>query len=65
MGTDGSVKNIRCISSLNIRVAHEAKGIAGAVLPYLYEEKKLCSTLLINPFPSSSSYAYMEYRQMC
>lgn len=39
MGTDGSVKNIRCISSLNIRVAHEAKGIAGAVLPYLYEEK--------------------------
>ena len=40
MGTDGSVKNIRCISSLNIRVAHEAKGIAGAVLPYLYEEKK-------------------------
>ena len=49
MGTDGSVKNIRCISSLNIRVAHEAKGIAGAVLPYLYEEKKLCSTLLISP----------------
>lgn len=39
MGTDGSVKNIRCISSLNIRVAHEAKGIAGVVLPYLYEEK--------------------------
>ena len=29
--------------------AHEAKGIAGAVLPYLYEEKKLCSTLLISP----------------
>ena len=49
MGTDGSVKNIRCISSLNIRVAHEAKGIAGVVLPYLYEEKKLCSTLLISP----------------
>ena len=49
MGTDGSVKNIRCISSLNIRVAYEAKGIAGVVLPYLYEEKKLCSTLLISP----------------
>ena len=49
MGTDGSVKNIRCISSLNIRVAHEAKAIAGVVLPYLYEEKKLCSTLLISP----------------
>ena len=28
---------------------HEAKGIAGVVLPYLYEEKKLCSTLLISP----------------
>lgn len=46
---DGSVKNIRYISSLNIRVAHEAKGAALPLLPWLYEGQRLNNILIISP----------------
>lgn len=46
---DGSVKNIRYISSLNIRIAHEAKGVAVPLLPWLYEGQTLKNTLIISP----------------
>ncbi|MDO4292880.1 MAG: stage III sporulation protein AA [Eubacteriales bacterium] len=49
LGPDGMVKNIRHISSLNIRIAHQARGAGTEVLPFLYEGKTLCSTLLISP----------------
>lgn len=49
MNADGTVRNVRYISSLNIRIAHEAKGVALPVLPYLYENKRLCNTLLLSP----------------
>lgn len=45
----GSVKNIRYISSLNIRIAHEAKGCALPVLPFLYTETGLENTLILSP----------------
>lgn len=46
---DGSVKNVRYISSLNIRIAHEVKGAAKTVMPWLYEEGRLKNTLIISP----------------
>lgn len=46
---DGSIKNIRYISSLNIRIAHEAKGAAVPLLPWLYEGQKLQNILIVSP----------------
>lgn len=46
---DGRVKTVRDISSLNIRVAHEVKGCAEHVLPYLMDGKTFLDTLLISP----------------
>lgn len=46
---DGSVRTMKHIASMNIRVAHEVKGSADKVLPYLYEGGKLCNTLIISP----------------
>lgn len=46
---DQTVKNVRYISSINIRVAREVKGAALGLLPYLYKEKRLCNCLVISP----------------
>lgn len=47
---DGHViKSLKYISAINIRIAHEIKGVADEILPYLYEKKELKSTLLISP----------------
>ena len=43
------VKNIRYISSVHIRVAHEVKGCADTVLPRIARQKELCHTLIISP----------------
>lgn len=43
------VKNMIYISSMNIRIAHEVKGCADSVIPYISREKELCHTLLISP----------------
>lgn len=40
------VKTITEISSLNIRIAHEIKGCADNILPYLWENSILCPTLI-------------------
>lgn len=45
----GGVRNLRDISSLNIRLSHEKKGTADAVLPFLYENGRVCHTLLVSP----------------
>ncbi|MGL5259193.1 MAG: stage III sporulation protein AA [Lachnospiraceae bacterium] len=42
----GTIKNI---SAINIRISHEIKGIGKSVLPYLYENGYLHSTLIISP----------------
>lgn len=49
LGQDGSVKNLRNISSMNIRVPHEAKGSAAGVLFWLYENGRLKNTLIMSP----------------
>ena len=45
----GAVKNIRNISSMNIRIAHEFVGCADGLVDYVYEGKKIYNTLIISP----------------
>lgn len=47
--TSETIKNMKHISYMNIRVAHQIKGAADPVLPYLYEKGRLFSTLIISP----------------
>lgn len=45
----GKVRTMKYICGINIRIAHEIKGAAGAVLPFLYENGKPKSVLIISP----------------
>lgn len=47
-GREG-VRTIKHISYVNIRIAHQIKGAADKVLPYLYKDGKLKNTLIISP----------------
>lgn len=42
-------KNMKHISFLNIRLAHEVIGCSEQVLPHLLQEQELCHTLIISP----------------
>lgn len=42
-------KNMKHISFLNIRLAHEVIGCSKQLLPYLLQEGELCHTLIISP----------------
>lgn len=46
---EGKIRNMKHIRYMNIRISHEIKGAADTVMPYLYEERSLLSTLLISP----------------
>ena len=46
---DGRVKNLRCLSSLNIRVAHAVPGCGEEALRALVQEGEFPSTLLLAP----------------
>ncbi len=46
---NGHIRNLRYISSINVRVSHEIKGCADHVLPYLINEKSILHTLIISP----------------
>ncbi len=46
---DGAVKNVRHVSSMNIRIAREVKGAACKVMPWLYENTRLANILIISP----------------
>lgn len=45
----GKVKNLKQVSSLNIRVSHEIMNCADSVLPYITYNKKIYHTLIISP----------------
>lgn len=45
----GRVKNVKHISFINIRVSHEKKGCGKEILPYIYDGKSICHTLIISP----------------
>lgn len=46
---DGQIKNLRQLSSLNLRLAHEVRGCGAGVLPRLFEEGRFCGTLILAP----------------
>ena len=46
---NGEVKNIKHISSMNIRVSHEVLNCADIIFPYITENKQICNTLIISP----------------
>ena len=45
----GNIKTIKNISYLNIRIAHEVKGVSDEILPILYHNQRLLNTLIIAP----------------
>jgi stage III sporulation protein AA len=45
----GEVKGIREVTSFNVRIAREKKGVAQKVMPYLFEKGNLLNTLVISP----------------
>lgn len=47
---ENKIRNLKYIRYLNIRIAHEIKGVADKILPYLYDERgQAFNTLLISP----------------
>lgn len=46
---NGRVKNLKQISSLNVRVSHEIIGCADKLFPYITHNKQMYHTLLISP----------------
>ena len=46
---EGRIKNMKYIRYLNIRIAHQIRGAADALMPCLYEDGQVMSTLLISP----------------
>ena len=46
---NGQIKNLKYISSINVRMSHEVLGCADAVFPYIVCNRKLCHTLIISP----------------
>lgn len=45
----GDIKGVREITSFNIRIAKEKKGVAQKVLPHLFEGARIFNTLIISP----------------
>ena len=45
----GRVKCVKHISFINIRMSHEKRGCGKNILPYIYEGKQICHTLIISP----------------
>ncbi|HBA68895.1 MAG TPA: stage III sporulation protein AA [Lachnospiraceae bacterium] len=45
----GNIRNMKYIRYMNIRISHEIKGVADAVMPYIYQKGRLQDTLLISP----------------
>ena len=46
---DGRVKNLKYISSVNIRMSHEVLGCADRIFPYITGNKRLYHTLIVSP----------------
>ena len=45
----GKIKNMKYISSINIRVSHEVLDCANKIFPYITYNKKMYNTLIISP----------------
>ena len=45
----GQIKNLKYISSINVRVSHEVRGCAERIIPYLIDKEHICHTLIVSP----------------
>ena len=45
----GNVKNMKHISSINIRISHEVKNCADKIMPYIVQGNRVYHTLIISP----------------
>ena len=45
----GHVKNLKYISSVNIRISHEVQGCADKVMPYVTRNRQIAHTLILSP----------------
>ncbi len=45
----GSIRTIKHISAINIRIAHQILGAANSVLPYVYRKGSMRNTLIVSP----------------
>ena len=45
----GHVKNLKYISSVNIRISHEVQGCADKVMPYVTRNRQIAHTLFLSP----------------
>lgn len=43
------IRNVKHISFMNIRLSHQIKGCADAILPYVIQREEVCHTLIISP----------------
>lgn len=46
---DGKIKNIKNISSMNIRIARELIGCADKIMPYIVNDNRIKNTLIVSP----------------
>jgi len=46
---EATVRTIKHISYMNIRISHQIKGVADKILPYIYENGRVKNTLIISP----------------
>ncbi|OOB77664.1 MAG: stage III sporulation protein AA [Epulopiscium sp. Nuni2H_MBin003] len=44
-----SIKTIRNISAINIRVAREVIGSSKNIVPYIFKNRRICNTLIVSP----------------
>lgn len=44
-----SIRTIKHISAVNIRIAHQILGAASPALPYIYKKGCMCNTLIVSP----------------
>ena len=49
LDNDGSIKTIKHISYLNIRIAHEIIGVADKVMPFFYKNGQFMSCMIVSP----------------
>ena len=49
LSDENGIRSIRPITFLNVRLAHEVRGCADELMPWLYEEGRPCSTLILSP----------------
>ena len=49
LGSDGTIRTIKNISSINIRISHQVKGTADGVLPHLYKGGRIQNVLIVSP----------------